>query len=184
MATNPTIPSVTATFIRGGTSKALFFHEKDIPPPGPTRDQLLIRLMGSPDPTQIDGMGGARIVTSKIAIIAPSARPDADVDYTFCQVGLGETSVNYGGNCGNISSGVGPFAINEGLLKQENWKDGQRVVRIYNTGRDILLIAHVPVNPKTNRALEKGDYAIDGCPGTGAPLLMDYSQVSDRCCRL
>ena len=136
--------------------------------------------MGSPDPTQIDGMGGARIVTSKIAIIAPSKRPDADVDYTFCQVGLGEVSIDYEANCGNISSGVGPFAINEELLQQQNWKDGQRVVRIYNTGTNSILIAHVSVDPKTNRALEKGDYAIDGCPGTGAPILMDYSHVRDR----
>ena len=104
MASIPTIPSVPATFIRGGTSRAVFFHKKDIPPPGPARDQLLIRLMGSPDPTQVDGMDGARIVTSKIAIISPSERPDADVDYTFCQVGLGEISIDYDANCGNIPS--------------------------------------------------------------------------------
>lgn len=84
-------PSVPATFIRGGTSKAIFFHEKDIPSPGPARDEFLVRVMGSPDPSQIDGMGGAKIVTSKVAIIRPSTRPDADVDYTFAQVGLGET---------------------------------------------------------------------------------------------
>ena len=135
--------------------------------------------MGSPDPTQIDGMGGARIVTSKIAIISPSERPDADVDYLFCQVGLGETSIDYDANCGNISSGVGPFAINEGLIQRPSLKDGHVTVRIYNTGMDSILIAHVPVDPKTQRALEKGECAIDGCPGTGAPILMDYSQVSD-----
>ena len=180
MATNAATPSVTATYIRGGTSKAVFFHKKDLPPPGPTRDQLLIRLMGSPDPTQIDGMGGARIVTSKIAIISPSERPDADVDYTFCQVGLGEWSIDYDANCGNISSGVGPFAINEGLIRHPSLKDGHATVRIYNTGMDSILIAHVPVDLNTNRALEKGEYSIDGCPGTGAPILMDYSQVSNH----
>ncbi|KAF4966610.1 hypothetical protein FSARC_5730 [Fusarium sarcochroum] len=171
-------PSVFATFIRGGTSKALFFHEKDIPAPGEARDKFLIRVMGSPDPSQIDGMGGARIVTSKVAIIRPSQRPDADIDYTFAQIGLGEAAVSYDGNCGNISSGVGPFAINEGLLKTNDWKDGRRVVRIYNTGKDAVLIAHVPVDKSTGRALEKGDYAISGCPGTGAPILMDYSKTA------
>lgn len=174
----PVPPSVSSTFIRGGTSKALFFHEKDLPSPGPIRDQLLIRLMGSPDPTQIDGMGGTRIVTSKAAIIAPSKRPDADVDYTFCQVGLGESTVDYDGNCGNISSGVGPFAINEGLVHTQNWDNDERIVRIYNTGMDVILVAHCPIDPSTNRALEKGDCQIDGVPGTGAPILIDYSQVS------
>ncbi|KAF5671386.1 cutinase transcription factor 1 [Fusarium denticulatum] len=171
-------PSVFATFVRGGTSKALFFHEKDIPAPGEARDKFLIRVMGSPDPSQIDGMGGARIVTSKVAIIRPSERPDADVDYTFAQIGLGEAEVSYDGNCGNISSGVGPFSINERLLKTNDWKDGRRVVRIYNTGKDAVLVAHVHVDKSTGRALEKGDYAISGCPGTGAPILMDYSKTA------
>lgn len=171
-------PSTFATFIRGGTSKALFFHEKDIPAPGPTRDEFLIRVMGSPDPNQIDGMGGSKIVTSKVAIIRPSKRPDADVDYTFAQVGLGEAEVNYSANCGNVSSGVGPFAINEGLLTSENWYEGKRVVKIYNTGMDAVLVAHVPVDEKTGRAMEKGDYKISGCPGSGAPILMDYSQTA------
>jgi len=173
-------PSVFSTYIRGGTSKALFFHEKDLPSPGPVRDEFLIRVMGSPDPNQIDGMGGTRIVTSKVAIVRPSKRRDADVDYTFAQIGLGEASVTYTGNCGNISSGVGPFAINEGLLKSNDWKDGNRVVRIFNTGREALLVAHVPIDKSTGRALEKGDFAISGCPGTGAPILMDYSRVSHR----
>ncbi|KAF9881553.1 3-methylitaconate isomerase [Colletotrichum karsti] len=171
-------PSIFATFIRGGTSKALFFHEKDLPPPGRTRDNVLIRVMGSPDPSQIDGMGGGRVVTSKVAIIRPSQRPDADVDYTFAQVGLGESKVSYDANCGNISSGVGPFAINEGLLKSQTWRDGKRVVRIYNTGTDALLVAHVQIDEFTGRAQEKGDYAISGCQGTGAPILMDYSQAA------
>ena len=180
MATNSAAPSVFATFIRCGTSKALFFREKDIPPPGVERDDLLIRVMGSPDPTQIDGMGGTRIVTSKIAIISPSKRQDVDVEYTFCQVGLGERSIDYDGNCGNISAGVGPFAINEGLVKSQNWRDGKRVVKIWNTGRAVVLVAHVPVDPKTNRALEKGDCEIAGVPGKAAPILMDYSQASSR----
>ncbi|KAF4869627.1 putative isomerase YraM [Colletotrichum siamense] len=171
-------PSVFATFIRGGTSKAVFFHEKDIPPPGAARDRFLVRIMGSPDLAQIDGMGGGRVVTSKVAIIRPSKRPDADIDYIFAQIGLGEATVSYDANCGNISSGVGPFAINEGLVKSSTWCDGKRVVKIYNTGTDAPLVAHVPVDPATGRALEKGNYAISGCQGTGAPILMDYSQTA------
>ncbi|KAF0331828.1 3-methylitaconate isomerase [Colletotrichum asianum] len=180
MATKSVSParSVVATFIRGGTSKAVFFHEKDIPPPGMMRDRFLVRIMGSPDPAQIDGMGGGRIVTSKVAIIRPSKRPDADIDYIFAQIGLGESTVSYDANCGNISSGVGPFAINEGLVKSLTWCDGKRVVKIYNPWTDALLVAHVPVHPATGRALEKGDYAISGCQGTGAPILTDYSQTA------
>ncbi|KAK1531674.1 DUF453 domain protein [Colletotrichum paranaense] len=171
-------PNVFATFIRGGTSKALFFHAKDLPKSGTARDEFLIRVMGSPDPGQIDGMGGGRIVTSKVAIVQPSERPDADVDYTFAQVGLDEATVSYGANCGNISAGVGPFAINEGLLRTDNWQNRKRVVKIYNTGTSAILIAHVPIDDSNGRALEKGDYSISGCPGTGAPILMDYSQTA------
>ncbi|KAF4425441.1 putative isomerase YraM [Colletotrichum fructicola] len=173
-------PSVFATFVRGGTSKAVFFHKKYIPPPGAARDRFLVRIMGSPDPAQIDGMGVGRVVTSKVAIIRLFKRPDADIDYIFAQIGLGEATVSYDANCGNISSGVGPFAINEGLVKSSIWCDGKRVVKIYNTGTDALLVAHVPVDPETGRALEKRDYAISGCQGTGAPILMDYSQEVDR----
>lgn len=175
---------VPVTYIRGGTSKALFFHEDNIPPPGEQRDQFLLRIMGSPDPMQIDGMGGTHIVSSKVAIIKPSDRAEVDVDYTFAQVGIDTTTVAYSGNCGNISAGVGPFVVNEGLLKQSRPGvsiDGklQTVeVRIYNTGTKKLLLSHVPVDVRTGRALESGDFAIAGCPGTGAPILMDYKNVS------
>ncbi|KAK1460506.1 DUF453 domain protein [Colletotrichum cuscutae] len=175
-------PIVFATFIRGGTSKTLFFHAKDLPKSGTARDKFLLRVMGSPDPGQIDGMGGGRIVTSKVAIVQPSERPDADVDYTFAQVGLNEATVSYDANCGNISAGVGPFAINEGLLRTGNSQNRKRVVKIYNTGTSAILIAHVPINASNGRALEKGDYSISGFPGTGAPILMDYSQVDTLEC--
>jgi hypothetical protein len=121
------------------------------------------------------------VVTSKIAIIRPSERDDADVDYTFAQVSIDTATVGYSGNCGNISAGVGPFAINEGLLK--NFKDsdqtkGVKKVRIYNTGSKKILISYVPIDESTGRALEMGDYEIAGCPGTGAPIFMDYSLVT------
>ena len=175
--------SIPVVYARGGTSKALFFHEHDLPAPGLARDRLLRRLMGSPDPMQIDGMGGSHVVTSKAAIIARSTREDADVDYTFVQVGIDDGFVGYAGNCGNISAAVGPFAVDEGLLKQDRpgvSPDSQvkaKEVRIYNTGTKKLLISHVPIDQNSGKALEAGDYEIAGCPGTGAPILMDYRNV-------
>ncbi|KIV95198.1 hypothetical protein PV10_02877 [Exophiala mesophila] len=175
--------SVPVTYIRGGTSKALFFHEHHVPPPGIARDRFLKRVMGTPDPLQIDGMGGSHIVTSKIALIRPSERPDADVDYTFAQVSINDDFVGYSGNCGNISAGVGPFAIDEDLVKEKrpgvsmDPKIKTQEVRIFNTGTNKLLISHVPIDPATGNSLEPGDASIDGCPGTGAPILMDYSNV-------
>ncbi|KAM3416042.1 hypothetical protein BST61_g9528 [Cercospora zeina] len=172
--------SVPAVYLRGGTSKALFFHEHDIPPAGLARDRFLMRVMGSPDPMQIDGMGGTYPVTSKIAIIRPSEREDADVDFIFVQVSVQDSFVDYNAGCGNISAGVGPFAINEGLVSEKrvtNVVDGYTTqeVRIYqplSTKR--VLVAHVPIDDQTGRFVEKGDYAIAGCPGSGSPILMDY----------
>ncbi|KIX07497.1 uncharacterized protein Z518_02150 [Rhinocladiella mackenziei CBS 650.93] len=179
--------SVPVTYIRGGTSKALFFHEHNVPPPGVNRDRFLRRIMCSPDPLQIDGMGGSHIPTSKIALIRPSDQPDVDVDYTFVQVGIDNDVVGYSGNCGNISAGVGPFTIDEGLAKRI--RPGVSLdptiktqeVRIYNTGTKKVLISHVPIDPETGKSLEDGSFSIAGCPGTGAPILMDYSNVTGAC---
>lgn len=162
-----TIPCV---LMRGGTSKALFFHERDVPPAGPARDRLLKRAMGTPDMLQIDGLGGSRLVTSKVAIIQRSARADADVDYTFAQVDIDRDGVGYDANCGNISSAVGPFAVDEGLVDAVA---PVTTVRIYNTNTDKLLVAKVQVTGGRARVL--GDCAIAGVPGTGAEILMDYS---------
>jgi len=156
--------------MRGGTSKGLYFHESDLPEPGPVRDRLLKRLMGTPDVLQIDGLGGARPITSKIAIIAPSTRDDADVDYTFAQVAIEADEIGYTGNCGNISSGVGPFAIDEGLVPAV---EGVTEVRIHNTNTDKILLARVPV--EDGRAKVDGDFALPGVPGTGAEIVMDWS---------
>jgi 2-methylaconitate cis-trans-isomerase PrpF len=176
--------TVPVTYFRGGTSKALFFHEKDVPREGPSRDRFLKRIMGSPDPLQIDGMGGSHLVTSKIAIIRPSERDDADVDYTFCQVGIDADTIGYGGNCGNISSAVGPFAIDEGLVKE--FREGvspapnvpTREIRIFNTGTQKVLVSHVPIDESTGKYVESGEFSIDGCPGKGSAILMDYRSVS------
>ncbi len=155
---------------RGGTSKALYFHESDLPISGPERDALLLRLMGSPDVLQIDGLGGSRPITSKVAIVSKSERPEADVDYTFAQVEIERAHVTWQGNCGNISSGVGPFAIDEGLIPAQ---DGITVVRIYNTNTQKILVAHVPV--RNGKARVSGTFAIPGVPGTGAEIIMDWS---------
>ncbi|QNK65078.1 2-methylaconitate cis-trans isomerase PrpF family protein [Variovorax sp. PAMC26660] len=162
--------AVRCVLMRGGTSKALFFHERDVPPAGPARDRLLKRAMGTPDVLQIDGMGGSRLVTSKVAIIQRSAREDADVDYTFAQVDVDRNGVGYDANCGNISSAVAPFAIDEGLVEAV---EPVTTVRIYNTNTDKLLVSKVQV--KNGKARVHGDCAIPGVPGTGAEILMDYA---------
>lgn len=170
--TVPSQPEQTAVrcvLMRGGTSKALFFHEADVPPAGPARDRLLKRAMGTPDVMQIDGLGGSRAVTSKVAIIRRSTRPDADVDYTFAQVDIDRDEVGYDGNCGNISSAVAPFAIDEGLVDAV---EPVTTVRIYNTNTDKLLVSRVQVAGGKARVL--GDCAIAGVPGTGAEIVMDY----------
>ena len=170
MADQITIPCV---LMRAGTSKGAFLHASDLPGPGGDRDALLIRLMGSPDLLQIDGLGGSRPITSKIAIISPSERDDADVDYLFAQVDIGEAQVGYAGNCGNISAGVGPFAIDEGLVPAV----GEVVrVRIYNVNTDKILTAIVPV--EGGRARVSGDFAIPGVPGTGAEIVLDYTATT------
>lgn len=174
--------SVKAAYYRGGSSKALFFHDHDLPPVGSTRDAFLKRIMGTPNVLQIGGMGGSRVVTSKIAVVKKSSQPDADVDYTFYQVGITDDDIDNTGNCGNISSAVGPFAITEGLVRNRNpgisTADGQvtQEIRIYNTGTKKILISHVPID-KNGNVVESGNFAIAAVPGTGAPILMDYSQV-------
>jgi 2-methylaconitate cis-trans-isomerase PrpF len=164
-----TVPFV---LMRGGTSKALFFHAKDLPAVGEARDLLLKRAMGTPDVMQIDGLGGARLVTSKVAIIQRSERPGADVDYTFAQVDIERDLIGYEANCGNISSAVAPFAIDEGLVSPV---EPITTVRIYNTNTDKMLTAKVFV--ANGRAQVLGDCAIAGVPGTGSEILMDYSDT-------
>ena len=164
--------AVPAVLMRGGTSKGVYFHARDVPPPGPHRDAFLRRIMGSPDVLQIDGLGGSRPITSKIAIIGPASRPDADVDYTFAQVDIESDQVSYTGNCGNISAGVGPFAVDEGLVPVA---EGVTRVRIHNTNTNKMLIAHVPVSNGT--ACVEGDFTLPGVPGTAAEIVMDWSNT-------
>jgi 2-methylaconitate cis-trans-isomerase PrpF len=161
---------IRCVLMRGGTSKGLYFHEADLPGPGPRRDAVLLRLMGSPDVLQIDGLGGSRPITSKAAIIAPSGREDADVDYTFAQVEIDRAGVGYAGNCGNISAGVGPFAVDEGLVEAV---EPVTRVRIFNTNTRALIVAEVPV--RDGRARVTGDLIIPGVPGTGAEIVLNWA---------
>lgn len=163
------IPCVIA---RGGTSKGIYLKVNHLPPAGPERDKVILAIFGSPDIRQIDGLGGADPLTSKLAIIGPSTRPDADVDYTFGQVSYKAALVDYSGNCGNISAGVGPFAIDESLVAA---KGPVTTVRIHNTNTGKILVAEVPT--ENGRAKVKGDCAIDGVPGTGARIMLDFADT-------
>ncbi|MEG2678846.1 MAG: PrpF domain-containing protein [Oscillospiraceae bacterium] len=172
----PEMEAYHCTIMRGGTSKGIFLMENELPQNPQKRDRLLCAIFGSPDIREIDGLGGADSLTSKAAIIGPSSRPDADVDYTFGQVSLTDEFVDYGGNCGNISSAVGPFAINCGLVRAV---EPETVVRIHMTNTGKILVAHVPVSG--GKARVTGDYAIDGVPGTGAKIVLDWSQAVGGC---
>lgn len=152
-------------YMRGGTSKAVFFHKKDLPADQSLWDEIFLKVMGSPDIKQIDGMGGTVSSTSKVAVIAPSRREDADVDYTFRQVDIVIPNVDHKANCGNISSAVGPFAIDEGLVPAV---EPITVVRVFNTNTKKIIEEHVRV--KNGCAMVHGDTVIPGVPGTGSPV--------------
>lgn len=155
--------------LRGGTSKGVYIDQKELPDDKAAWEPLLLRMMGSPDKKQIDGLGGSQSVTSKVAIVQPSAREDADVDYTFAQVSVDKPLVSYKGNCGNISSGVGPFAIEQGMVQP---KEGITPVRIYNTNTDKIIIADVTVH--NGHVVYDGDFAIAGVPGTASPIKLKF----------
>ena len=158
---------------RGGTSKGIYIHEKDLPQDERLREKVILSIFGSPDRRQIDGLGGADPLTSKVAIISRSGKEGADVNYTFGAVDINEPLVDYKGNCGNISSGVGPFAIDEGLISAAG---SETVVRIYNTNTRKILKAYVPIQNGKTKYL--GNFAIDGVPGTSAKILLDFSETS------
>lgn len=143
---------ISATYMRGGTSKGVFFRLQDLPEaarvPGPARDALLLRVIGSPDPygKHIDGMGGATSSTSKVVIVAKSTRPGHDVDYLFGQVSINEPFIDWSGNCGNLSAAVGPFAIGSGLIDVDRVAhDGITTVRIWQANIGKTIVAHVPM---------------------------------------
>jgi 4-oxalomesaconate tautomerase len=163
--------------MRGGTSKGLYFLASDLPEDKETRDAVLLAAMGSPDIRQIDGMGGAHPLTSKVGIVSPASRPDADVDYLFQQVVVDEARVDGSQNCGNILAGIGPFAIERGLVAA---KDGVTDVRIHmvNTGA----IAVASVETPGGKVAYHGAARIDGVPGTAAPIPLDFLDVAGSSC--
>src|SRR6202167_582883 len=163
----PEMETWRCAIVRGGTSKGVFTMMNESPKDPAKRDAVILAVFGSPDVRQIDGLGGADVLTSKDAIISRSSRADADVDYTFGQVSFETGFVDYGGNCGNISSAVGPFAIDEGLVEPV---EPVTTVRIHMTNSNKVLIVEVPV--RYGKAMVNGDYAIDGVPGTGAKVAM------------
>jgi 2-methylaconitate cis-trans-isomerase PrpF len=161
---------IPAIFMRGGTSKALMFHRQDLPEQAEW-DELFLALMGSPDPymRQLNGMGGGVSSLSKVAILEKSNRPDADIDYTFGQVMINEKKVDYSGNCGNISSAVGPFAVTEGLVSS---LDGENTVRIFNTNTKKII--HSTFEVLNGKPLVQGELEIPGVAGTNAPIRLDF----------
>jgi len=171
------LKAIPCTAMRGGTSKGLFFLAADLPADSAERDSLLLSAMGSPDERQIDGMGGAHPLTSKVAVVGPSSRDDADVDYLFLQVVVDKAEVSDSQNCGNMLAGVGPFAIEEGLVAASG-----RVtpVRIHMVNTGAVALAHVPT---PDGAVEyEGDARIDGVPGTAAAIPIDFLDVAGSSC--
>jgi 4-oxalomesaconate tautomerase len=168
---------IPATLMRGGTSKGLYFHVRDLPRSAPARDRVLLAAMGSPDPRQIDGVGGAHPLTSKVAIIGPSQRGDADVDYLFLQVVVDKAEVSDSQNCGNILAGVGPWSIDNGLVRIAGDSTPVRI-HMLNTGS--IAVAHVPT---PRGAVEyEGDARIDGVPGSAAAIPIDFLDVAGSSC--
>lgn len=163
---------IRAAFVRGGTSKGLVFRQEDLPEDRAAWDPLFLRAMGSPDPygRQLDGMGGGISSLSKVCVVAPSTHPDADVDYLFAQVQVDRAQVDYGGNCGNMSAAIGPFAVDEGLVAVP--LDGAVTVRIHNVNTGKVIEAGFDV--REGHFVEDGDYAIKGVSGTGAPVRLDF----------
>ncbi|MGP3937128.1 PrpF domain-containing protein [Nonomuraea sp. KM88] len=159
---------IPAVLMRGGTSKGLFLHARDLPPAGPARDALILDLMGSPDPMQIDGLGGTHSSTSKVVVVEPGGDGD-DVWYWFAQVGVDRPIVDWSGNCGNLTSAVGPFAVDEGLVTAV---EPVTRVRLRNGNTGVRILAEVPV--RDGRARAAGTHHIPGVRRPGAPIVTRY----------
>lgn len=169
--------AINCTLMRGGTSKGAYFLASDLPEDTAARDRVLLAVMGSPDPRQIDGVGGADPLTSKVAIVSKSTRPGIDVDYLFCQVWVDKAEVSTQQNCGNILAGVAPFAIERGLVRAD---DPETRVRIFmvNTSQTVVATVQTP----GGRPRYDGDAAIDGVPGTAAPIPLSFSDTAGSTC--
>jgi len=164
---------IPAVFMRGGTSNAIVFHARDLPADRARWDEIFLAAIGSPDPygRQLDGMGGGVSSLSKVCVVGPSSRPDADIDYTFAQVQVKEAKVDYGANCGNMSSAMGPFAVDEGLVRASG---GEALVRVHNTNTKKIIWSRFPID--AGQAAVDGDLAIPGVAGTGAPVKLEFRE--------
>ncbi|MGR4894412.1 2-methylaconitate cis-trans isomerase PrpF [Stenotrophomonas sp. LARHCG68] len=176
---------IPATYLRGGTSKGVFFRLEDLPVsaqvPGAARDRLFQRVIGSPDPfaKQIDGMGGATSSTSKCVILSPSSRPDHDVDYLYGQVSIDTDFVDWSGNCGNLSTGAGAFALHAGYVDPARVpEDGVCAVRIWQANINKTIIAHVPVS--NGQVQETGDFELDGVTFPAAEIVLEFIDPADE----
>src|SRR5882724_7041707 len=170
------IRKLQAVFARGGTSKALLFHRRDLPADRSEWAPIFLAASGSPDPNgrQLDGMGGGTSSLSKVCVIGPPTRADADVDYTFAQVGVGLATVDYGANCGNMSAAIGPFAVDEQLVQVA--RDGEVTVRIHNTNTGKLI--HSSFQVEGGQARVDGPLRIDGVAGEGAPIRLEFRDLA------
>lgn len=168
---------IPAVYMRGGTSKGVFFKRESLPADAALRDRVLLRVMGSPDPygQQIDGMGGATSSTSKVMVIGPSSRADCDVEYSFGQVAVDRSFIDWSGNCGNLTSAVAPFAIEQGWVKAPS--DGLVGVRMLHTGLHSRIVAYVPV--KDGRVIEDGDFELDGVTFPAAEIRVEFFMSAD-----
>jgi hypothetical protein len=162
---------IPAVFMRGGTSNAIVFHQKDLPADRKQWDEIFLAAIGSPDPygRQLDGMGGGISSLSKVCVVGPSSRPDADIDYTFAQVQVKEAKVDYSGNCGNMSSAMGPFAVDEGLLKASG---KEALVRVHNTNTKKVIWSRFALDD--GQSAVDGDLSIPGVAGTGSPVRLEF----------
>ncbi|KAJ9296254.1 hypothetical protein DTO271G3_5395 [Paecilomyces variotii] len=165
--------SIPAAYYRGGTSRALIFHEKDLPAKREDWKPIFLGTIGSPDLNgrQLDGMGGGVSSLSKICVVAPSGRPDAQVDFTFVQVGVKNSGIDYAGNCGNMTSAIGPFAVDSGIFDPAE-TEGLTTVQLYNTNTDKIIHVTFPVSE--GEAVADGDFSIDGVSGTAAKIQLDF----------
>ncbi|HZE40857.1 MAG TPA: 4-oxalomesaconate tautomerase [Stackebrandtia sp.] len=167
------IDGIPCVWMRGGTSKGAYFLADDLPSDAAERDDLLLRVMGTPDPRQIDGLGGATSLTSKVAVVSPSPRPDIDVDYLFLQLGVDEATVSDRQNCGNLLAGVGQFAVESGLVSADG-DEGRVRIRMVNS--DSVATARFPL--LNGRPRYDGDTATDGVPGTAAPVTLTFEDLA------
>jgi probable AcnD-accessory protein PrpF len=163
---------IPAVYMRGGTSKGVFLRPQDLPSDPAARDRVLLRIIGSPDPygKQIDGMGAATSSTSKVVLVSKSTRPDCDVDYLFGQVRIDAPLIDWSGNCGNLTTAVGPFAISEGLVDAP--RDGLALVRIWQANIGKRILAHVPV--RGGQVVEEGDFELDGVTFPAAEVKLEF----------